>query len=111
MSEPTLTADKEQDDQLQADREIRHLKNTISALREEMEGMQYEAQDNIQRAVRDANDEAAQLKATATALRDELDNLSFEKDRAVQEAVAGGRDEIQQLTNCPSSYKLEQSTA
>ncbi len=51
MNEPTLEYPAGDDALLQAETEVRHLKNTVSALREEMEAMQFENQQNVQRAI------------------------------------------------------------
>ena len=107
MNEPTQLLQAEADELHQAGMEIRHLKNTIAALREELEGMRYEIQESVQRAVADAADEATQLQETAMALREELDNLNFEKDKAVQEATANSHDEIQQLMKTAAALREE----
>ena len=69
MNEPTQLLQAEKDELQEAGIEIRHLKSTIAALREELEGLQYEMQESVQRAVADAAAEATQLMETATALR------------------------------------------
>jgi len=81
MNEPTQLLQAEKDELQEAGMEIRHLKSTIAALREELEGMQYEMQESVQRAVADAADEATQLMETATALRQELDTSISRKTR------------------------------
>ena len=107
MSEPTLESRAAGDDLHLAQTEIRHLRNTIGALREELEGLQFEKQQSVQRAVADAADEATQLKETAAALRDEMEGLQFEKNRAVQEAVANSTDEITQLKKTAQALRDE----
>ena len=54
MNEPTQLLQAEKDELQEAGMEIRHLKSTIAALREELEGLQYEMQESVQRAVADA---------------------------------------------------------
>ena len=91
----------------EAHSEIRHLKNTIGALREELESTRYANEQDVQSAIAITNDEIVQLRATAQALRDELENLRFEKDKAVQEAVANANDEIVQLRKTAQTLRDE----
>ncbi len=77
--------------------ENRQLKETIGALRDELERMRFEKEQGVQQAVAAANDEIVQLKATVTALRDGLERMRFEKEQGVQQAVADANDEIVQL--------------
>ena len=82
---------------LEAQADVRHLRNTIVVLRDELEGMGFEKDTAVQQAVQGSFDEITQLKSTATSLRDELESLRFEKDAAVQQAVQQSDDEITQL--------------
>ena len=61
------------------EREIIHLKDTISALRVELEEFQFEKDKAVQEALASKSGEIDQLKVTAQALRDELENLNFQK--------------------------------
>jgi chromosome segregation ATPase len=80
-----------------ADREIRQLKDTVAAMRQEMEEMGADAKARIQQVAADYHDEAAQLKATVQAVREEMEQMRYEKQRAVQQAVADASAEIEQL--------------
>ncbi|MAH83348.1 MAG: hypothetical protein CBB68_03165, partial [Rhodospirillaceae bacterium TMED8] len=65
--------------------EIRHLKDTLFILREELESQEFIRNSAVQKAVQHSADEIQQLKNTATSLRDELESLRYEKDAAVQQ--------------------------
>ena len=80
-----------------AEREIRQLRDTISAVRQEMEEMGANAKAKMQYVAAECRDEAVQLKATVQAMRDEIEKMRFEKQRAVQEAVTAANTEIDQL--------------
>ena len=57
--------------------DIRHLSDSIQALREELEFQNYEEDKNIQSARMEGVDEVTQLKGTITRLREELQDLQF----------------------------------
>ena len=63
--------------------ELRHLKDTLFVLREELEGQEFNRNAAVQQAIQQSADDIQQLQGTATSLRDELDSLRFEKDAAV----------------------------
>ena len=65
---------------LEAQQEIRHLKNTITVLHREMDQIHHESDQRVSEAVREAGKEIAQLKTVAQALREEIDNLMLEKE-------------------------------
>ena len=69
----------EPDELLEAQAEVRHLRETTLILREELEAQRYEKDAAVQGAVQRSSDEIIQLKNTATSLRDELESLRFEK--------------------------------
>jgi len=77
--------------------EIKQLKDTAAALREEMEQLNFARQKEVQEERAAGNDEITQLKNTIQALRDEMETLKLEKEKELNEAVSAGRDEIQQL--------------
>jgi hypothetical protein len=56
-----------------------HLKETIVALREELQTSMVQTAESVQKAVVTANDEIAQLKATVSALRDKMEKMEHEK--------------------------------
>ena len=80
----------------EANSENEHLKTTIGELRDTLEALHAENDENVQAAVADANGEILQLKATVEALRDELEQMRHDGAEAVQVAVAGANDEIGQ---------------
>src|SRR3954468_4845417 len=75
---------------LVAQRELRQLRETIQALRAELEQVQASRDEAVQAAVTVSQDEARQLRTTAASLRDELQGLEIAKQEAVQAAIAGG---------------------
>lgn len=85
------------DELLKVQTENRHLKDTIRALREELEKEHYRYQEGIQKAVSAANDDNIQLKKTISAIRDEMEKMRFDRIEIEQEARAGVNDEITQL--------------
>ena len=99
----------EPDELIEAQAEVRHLRETTLILRKELEAQRYEKDAAVQGAVQLSSDEIIQLKSTATSLRDELENLRFGKEAAVQEAIQRSTDEIQQLkSHAPLHWHLSQ---
>ncbi|HIF61302.1 MAG TPA: hypothetical protein EYQ26_17770, partial [Rhodospirillales bacterium] len=70
-----------------AEGELRHLRETIEALRSELEQHSFNQETAVQKIAQNSADEIQQLKSTATNLRDELESMHFEKDSTVQQAV------------------------
>ena len=66
------------------DLEIKLLKETILALREEMEKVRFEEKEHIQHAVAGANDEIRQLRASVVELRDQLELQEAEHDKKLR---------------------------
>jgi chromosome segregation ATPase len=81
----------------EAETELRHLRRTIHALREELEQQQAGRAEAVQQAVADANGEMVQLRAIAHALRGELEAVQLSKREEVQKAVADSAGEIAEL--------------
>jgi HAMP domain-containing protein len=77
--------------------ENRHLKNTIVALRDELENMRIQHEENVQQALVSANDEIHQLKAAIVAMRDELEHSRAGYEDQIQNIHRTARDEINQL--------------
>lgn len=89
--------------------EIRHLQNTIQALRDELEAMRSGKEDAVQAAVAAGANEARQLQATIAALRTELEQRVFqhadelerqrhaanEELRLLRETIAALRDKLE----------------
>jgi HAMP domain-containing protein len=78
-------------------REVRDLKNTISALRQSVEAVRAESDQRVQEAVAASQYEITQLKATAAALRQALEEERAARDTKVREALRAASDEIAQL--------------
>ncbi len=93
-----------------AQRDIRQLKETIAALRDELEAQAHEKERAVQEATATADHEIHQLRRTAIVLREELEAQQFEKEKMVQEAVSMGLDEIGQLKRTISALREELET-
>ena len=77
--------------------ENRHLKDTVGALRDEMEKMRIGEHERLQQSLTAASDEIGQLKKMIAALRDELERRNIEYEgqcRAIEQAA---REEVKQL--------------
>ena len=79
------------------DLEIKLLKDTILALREELEKVQHEEREHIQQAVADANAEIRQLRASVVELRDQLEIREAEYDDKVQKLRLHHQHELAEL--------------
>jgi len=86
----------ENEEVLFAQREVRHLKDTITALREQMEVLQAEQVQAVQTAHTTADAEMRQLRDTAVALRDQLEASEERGRNEVYSAERTARDEIEQ---------------
>ena len=84
------------------DLEIRLLKEAILALREELERVRFEEQDQIQQAVAGANDEIRQLRASIVELRDEIE---------VREAEHGEKLRVMELQHDREKAELHRTIA
>ena len=71
---------------LELEQEIRALKTIIQAMRDEMEGMGFANNQEIQETKLESANEIKALKGTAAALRDELEKSKFDMAEAVQAA-------------------------
>ena len=80
-----------------AEVEIRHLKNTITTLRDKLEELRFERGEAVQQAVAGANSEITQLKATISALREQLENNRHTHEAREQELKQDARDQTRQL--------------
>ena len=77
--------------------ENRHLKDTITTLREVLEKQKIENEESVQNALVTVNDEIVQLKATVGALRDELERIKIEYEDKIQEIERAYISEENQL--------------
>ncbi|HBT42840.1 MAG TPA: hypothetical protein DEB21_12705, partial [Rhodospirillaceae bacterium] len=80
MSDPVSPA-TESNDLRDAQLEIRQLKETVAALREELENKVFDMQRVEQEARAEGIDEIKQLKDTAAALREEMEQLNFARQK------------------------------
>jgi len=87
----------ESEELYQAQTENRYLKDTISALREELEKTQIGHEANVQKALSAAGDEILQLKSSVSALRDELEKAQIASEENIQKALTTANDENTQL--------------
>lgn len=87
----------ENDELLEARRQIRQMTDTVTALRTQLEQAETVRREAVQAAVTAAQDEIRQLQHTAGSLREELQALAVAKTETVQAAVAAGQDEAKQL--------------
>src|SRR3989304_10505689 len=88
---------EQQDPLYAAQAELRHMKQTVAARRDELEHAQEQSEQAVQHAVSSASSETAQLKMTITALRDELDESHASRGKAVRKAHAADEDELEQM--------------
>ena len=77
--------------------ENRHLKDTIAALREQLEALRYENEASVQKATAAAKAEIVELKASIVALREELERRTAGFEEGLQEERREHRDELNQL--------------
>ena len=82
---------------LQAQTEIRQLRDTIVALREALEKQKIEHEEHVQSVLSNANDEIIQIKASVVALRDEMENLTIGHEEKMQEIAKDTHNEKKQL--------------
>jgi uncharacterized protein YukE len=73
------------------------LKETVRALRDELEAREEEHQRALQEQRRSVADERQQLEATIAALREQLEAVATERAAADAEAKRAYRDEMSQL--------------
>jgi predicted nucleic acid-binding Zn-ribbon protein len=104
------------------DLEIKLLKETILALREELEKVRFEEQEHIQHAIAGATEEIRQLHASIVELRDQLELKAAEHDETLRrvrlqheretadlrKTIAALRDNLEELNE---SLKKTRSSA
>jgi uncharacterized protein (DUF3084 family) len=105
MSEKLVSPQTEMDPLQDALMDVRQMRETIEALRGEMESISFLKEQAVQEAKALSYDEIKQLKDTSGALRESLDDLNFDKTQAVQAAVAISHDEIVQLKDTASALR------
>ena len=87
--------------------EILHLRESISAMRDELEKANHDKLAAVQKARARAQDELDQLKATVQALRDQMEQQAVDRRAAVQAAVADGNEESSQLKETVQALRDE----
>ena len=68
--------------ELALQKENLHLKQSIAALREQMEKLEAAREEAVQKTLHATQDEITQLRAAVAAMRDQLENTCYEKDCA-----------------------------
>ena len=79
MSEKLVSPQTEMDPLQDALMDVRQMRETIEALRGEMESISFLKEQAVQEAKALSYDEIKQLKDTSGALRESLDDLNFDK--------------------------------
>lgn len=97
MNERQTKPQPEQDDLYWLQSENRHLKDTIIALRQEIERLRIEHDENLQKALSAASDEIGQLKVTIGVLRDKLERERISHEEKIQEINRLNHHEMIQL--------------
>ena len=116
-----MKAAVEKDKLYEAQTEIRHLKNTIQALRDELEAMRVGKDEAVHAVIAAGADEARQLQATIAALRTELEQKVFQhagdlerqkhvasdEFRLLRETIAALRGELEKKRSANSLEEVE----
>ena len=97
METPLTTKANETDELIEAQAEIRHLRETTLILREELETKRFEKDAAVQQATQRSADEIQQLKSTTGSLRDELESAQYQLEEEVQKTRLRNQNEIQHL--------------
>lgn len=105
-SEASIDSQEGQID-LESQKEIRHLKDIVTALRQELDICHAETEQKVSESVRDAGKEIIQLKEVAQSLRAEIDNLLLVNEQAVQKAHMESANEITQLKETIQNQREE----
>lgn len=82
---------------VRAEDEDRQLRQTIEAVRDELERLKIAEAERLDRAMATAGDENRQLHQTIQALRDELERLRIAEAERLDRAMATANDENRQL--------------
>ena len=97
METPLTTNENETDELIEAQAEIRHLRETTLILREELETKRFEKDAAVQQTTQRSADEIQQLKSTTRSLRDELESARYQLEEEVQKTRLRNQNEIQHL--------------
>src|SRR3954447_22401431 len=95
------------------EREIRDLRNALTALRERLEHAETGKDDLVRRALADSADERRQLQSTVATLRERREIGRGTRQDAVMSAAANAQDTIAQLRSTVAALRdtLERTTA
>ena len=85
------------DELQQALTENRHLKETIAAMRDELENVRFETEKRFQETIALGNSEITQLQATIQELRNEMERNNFDFQEKLVKEQGIHRDELKQL--------------
>jgi chromosome segregation ATPase len=88
-------------------KENRHLKETIAAMREELESLDFVRQKAVQDAVLESQAEIEHLRTTIVAQREELESIRFETEKRFQETIAELNSENKQLKDAIQELRSE----
>ena len=102
-----VKAAAERDKLYEAQTEIRHLKNTIQALRDQLEAMRLGKDDAVQAAIAAGANEARQLQATIAALRTELEQKVFQHADDLEHQKHIASDELRLLRETIAALREE----
>jgi chromosome segregation ATPase len=92
---------------MQNDLEIKHLKDTIISLREELEKRHYEEGEHVQQAVADANAEIRHLRGSVAELRDQLELREADHEQKMQGLELQHQHELQELRQTIEALRKE----
>jgi chromosome segregation ATPase len=87
----------EQDELYRLQTENRYLKETVAALRDEMERNRIGERERLQQALAASHEEIGQLKGAIQALRDELERRKIEYEENGHAREQAAREEAKQL--------------
>ena len=102
-----VNAAVETDKLYEAQTEILHLKNTIQALRHELEAMRIGKNETVQAAIAAGANEARQLQATIAALRTELEQKVFQHADDLERQKHFANDELRLLRQTIAALREE----
>ena len=91
--------DKTPSELVRLEEENRYLRQTVAAVREEMERQRELHEERVQKAQATATDEVVHLRNSVEALRGELEQISDRHREVIQKLEKSMRDELSQLQN------------
>ena len=95
------------DELLEAELNVRQLKETIEVLRDELESLRFEKDAAVQQAVQRSADELEQLKLSISNLRTELDSAQFKYEKDLQQQAVIKLDEHSHLQETIAKLRIE----